>query len=159
VILVATGTNGGSFDRLLVAVAHLQTDEDLVIQHGPSSIRRVGATHLPSLPFPKYVELVARARVVVTHAGVGSILVSLMGGVRPILVPRLARFGEAVDDHQLELAQRLERLGRADAVIDVATLEEAVRLAPERPLVPPHRCQSTLVRELTGFLHESVLTS
>ena len=49
------------------------------------------------------------ARVVVTHAGVGSAMVSLANGKRPVVVPRRKSFAEAVDDHQLQLGRRLAR--------------------------------------------------
>ena len=51
------------------------------------------------------------ARVVVTHAGVGSIMTALTLGKQPIVVPRQKRFHEAVDDHQLALARRLDKAG------------------------------------------------
>ena len=54
---------------------------------------------------------IRRARVVVTHAGVGSVMVSLANGKRPVVVPRLKSFGEAVDDHQLQLGRRFAAAG------------------------------------------------
>lgn len=53
------------------------------------------------------------ADVVVVHAGVGAALEALDAGRRPLVVPRLKRFGEHVDDHQLEVAHELERRGLA----------------------------------------------
>lgn len=48
------------------------------------------------------------ADVIVTHAGVGSVLMALRAGVRPVVMARTARLGEHVDDHQVELAAQLE---------------------------------------------------
>jgi len=45
------------------------------------------------------------ARVVITHAGVGSIMLALAAGKKPIVAPRLYRYGEHVDDHQTEIAR------------------------------------------------------
>src|SRR5438132_12369901 len=97
VILVTTGTNGSPFDRLLTAVAALTVDDELVVQHGPSTLRAPHATNTAYLPYAELEELVRRARLVVTHAGVGSILLALMNGIRPIVVPRIRSCGEAVD--------------------------------------------------------------
>jgi UDP-N-acetylglucosamine transferase subunit ALG13 len=55
----------------------------------------------------------ATADVVVAHAGIGTALEALAAGQRPLLVPRLRRFGEHVDDHQLQVAGELERRGLA----------------------------------------------
>ena len=53
----------------------------------------------------------ADADVVVTHAGVGSILMALTLGKLPVVLPRRRARGEHVDDHQLEIAERLEERG------------------------------------------------
>ena len=57
------------------------------------------------------VDAVRRARVVITHAGVGSVMVALANGKRPVVVPRRKSFGEAVDDHQLQLGRRFSAAG------------------------------------------------
>lgn len=126
-ILVTTGTNAPPFDRLLREVEQLSHHESVVVQHGPSSLRPSGATCVDYVSFDRFVELVRAARVVVTHAGVGSILVALMNGKRPFVVPRVARFGEHVDDHQVELARRLSEIGVVTLVEDPRELEAAIR--------------------------------
>jgi UDP-N-acetylglucosamine transferase subunit ALG13 len=126
VILVTTGTNGDPFDRLLEAVRDLVLDEELVIQHGPSAIRVERATNLSYVSFTELEALVQRARLVITHAGVGSILLAFMHSRRPLVVPRLERHGEAVDDHQLVLATRLAELGLISLVEDVSNLARTI---------------------------------
>jgi UDP-N-acetylglucosamine--N-acetylmuramyl-(pentapeptide) pyrophosphoryl-undecaprenol N-acetylglucosamine transferase len=124
VILVSTGTNGHAFDRLLGVLDRVQGDEEMIVQHGPSTLRPTGASCVAAMPFQEFVAAAKRARILVTHAGVGSILVALMAGHRPIIVPRLAEHGEAVDDHQLDLARRLEAMEVATVVLDTSDLPE-----------------------------------
>jgi UDP-N-acetylglucosamine transferase subunit ALG13 len=88
--------------------------------------------------------------VVVTHAGVGTILTALLNGVRPIVVPRLEAHREAVDDHQLELANRLERLGLVTVVLDTSELGPALR--EEGGAAGPVRPGEALVEELRSFI-------
>jgi UDP-N-acetylglucosamine transferase subunit ALG13 len=76
-ILVTTGSSGGPFDRLLATVDRFGIDEEIVVQHGPSSLRPQGATCVDFVPFEQLRRLVSHARVVVSHAGVGSILLCL----------------------------------------------------------------------------------
>lgn len=123
-IFVTVGTTEARFDRLLVAVDGLGAGEELVVQHGPSAIRPAGATAVDFLSFDEMVETMRRARIVVTHAGVGSVMTSLLAGRRPIVVPRLHRYGEAVDDHQLPFARRLAEAGL------VVLCEDPDELAP-----------------------------
>ncbi|HZT91501.1 MAG TPA: glycosyltransferase [Gaiellaceae bacterium] len=128
-ILVTVGTNGAPFDRLLRLVDALDTAEPLVVQRGSSRLAPRRASCIDFAPFPELAELVASARAVVSHAGVGSVLLALHAGHRPILVPRLRRFREAVDDHQLELALRLHDEGLAHVAQTEAELRDAVEIA------------------------------
>jgi UDP-N-acetylglucosamine transferase subunit ALG13 len=123
-IFVSVGTHEAPFDRLLRAVDDLRIDEPLVVQHGPSQVRCARAsTEVAYLSFDEVVTYIREARAVVTHAGVGSVMISLANRKQPIVVPRRHQFGEHVDDHQLELARQL------DATDLVTLVEEPQRLA------------------------------
>ena len=52
--------------------------------------------------------------------------VALAHGRRPIVVPRLHRHGEAVDDHQVHFARRLEAAGLATVVEDLDQLPRLI---------------------------------
>jgi UDP-N-acetylglucosamine transferase subunit ALG13 len=55
--------------------------------------------------------MVGEASIVISHAGVGTILMCVRQGKRPIVMPRRADRGEQANDHQVELAERLTREG------------------------------------------------
>jgi UDP-N-acetylglucosamine transferase subunit ALG13 len=154
-IFVTVGTNEAAFDRLLRHLDGVAAGEELVVQHGASSVRPAGATCLDFLPFEDLVELMRRARVVVTHAGVGSIVAALTNGKRPLVVPRLARFGEAVDDHQLPLARRLAGSGLVTLVEDPAELLQALAAGGSAE-VGGIGMDERLVGDLRDFLRVSV---
>ena len=155
-ILVTVGSSRFPFDRLLRAVDLLPRDEELVVQHGPSGVRPEGARCVPFLPFDSLGELVRDAHVVVTHGGVGSILLALSLGKQPLVVPRLRRFGETVDDHQLESARRFGRDNLVTLVEDpqelagvIASLDGTARPERRQEEVP-------LVQELRRYIHAAV---
>jgi len=125
-IFVSVGTNEARFDRLLRAVEALGASEELVVQHGPSPVRPAGATCVEFLSFEEMTDHIRRARVLIMHAGVGSILAALGNGVRPLVVPRLRRFDEAVDDHQVAFGRRLHAEGLVELVEDPEGVVEAV---------------------------------
>jgi UDP-N-acetylglucosamine transferase subunit ALG13 len=151
VILVTVGTNEARFDRLLRALDALPGDEPLVVQHGPSPVRPRGATCVDYFPFEELAGLIRDARVVVMHAGVGSAIAALVNGKRPIVVPRLARYGEAVDDHQLPFGRRLHEAGLVELVEDPAELPEAVGRHGASDAVEL-RPNSRLVDELRSYI-------
>ena len=133
----------------------LTTDEELVVQHGHSSVvERSGADVVDFLSFERMGELVRRSRAVVTHAGVGSVLVSLANGKRPLVVPRLKVYGEAVDDHQLQLGRRFAAAGLVTLVEDPSGLAAALEAdqAPA-PILPT---ATTLAADLTRFLEDAI---
>ena len=125
-IFVSVGTHEAPFDRLLATIYKLALDEPLVVQYGPSMIRSERALEAEYLSFDEVVGYIRQSRAVVMHAGVGSVMVSLANGRRPIVMARQHRFGEHVDDHQLELARRLEAAGLVPAVDDAAALSAAL---------------------------------
>ena len=135
VSFVTLRTHQQPFHRLVRGLAALPAEE-LVVQHGaaapPPGVRRA----VPFMPFPEVLDTLRRADVVVTHAGVGSILCATNAGHVPIVVPRLKRHGEHVDDHQVELIDELGRLGKVHVVWEVGELPQAVaHAAPRRSAV------------------------
>lgn len=125
-IFVSVGTHEAPFDRMLQAVYELQLDEEIVVQYGPSALRRDSTVEAAYFSFDEMVDYIRRARAVVMHAGVGSVMVSLANGKRPIVMARLREHDEHVDDHQLELARRLDANGLVTLVEDAAALHRAL---------------------------------
>jgi UDP-N-acetylglucosamine--N-acetylmuramyl-(pentapeptide) pyrophosphoryl-undecaprenol N-acetylglucosamine transferase len=153
VIFVTIGTSE-PFDRLIAALPD-DASEELVVQCGQSSMRPAGAEIHEYLSYDELVTLVRRARVVVCHAGVGTILTALANGRRPIVVPRLARHGEAVDDHQVALARRLADVGLVllaeDPSLVPQLLADADAVVAEAPRPAP-----ALLAELSSFVANAV---
>ena len=155
-IFVTVGTNEARFDRLLSALAGTRLDERIVIQHGHSS--PIGPPHaelVDFLSFDAMTEKIREARVVVTHAGVGSVMVALANGKRPVVVPRRKSFGEAVDDHQLQLGRRFAAAQLVTFVEAPEALADALLHTPEEAATAIPRT-SMLAGELRRFV-EGVL--
>lgn len=131
-IFATVGTHHQPFDRFIRIALALGRDDQLVIQHGHST--RLATP--PSVQWHRWLDademtaLMRAADIVVTHAGVASIVDAVRAGHRPIVVPRRRHLGEHVDDHQLQIVAALEELGM------VARLHEGVAGALE-PGAPP----------------------
>lgn len=138
-IVATVGMHFQPFDRLVHAVDELAgiVDEPVVIQRGVSSYTPASSRSFDFTDEAAMAVWISRARVVVAHGGAGSILEVLQAEKPLVLVPRLKRFGECLDDHQLELVGALARQGRAVAVMDPSGeslrqgIERASRLATE----------------------------
>jgi beta-1,4-N-acetylglucosaminyltransferase len=154
-ILITCGSSHLPFDRLVGSIDALGDREDIVVQHGPSRLRPEHAESVDFVPLDRLTDLVRQARVVVTHAGVGSILMALTNGKRPVVVPRRAEHGEAVDDHQLECARRFARADLVTLVEDPAQLAGAIAEA-EVAMSPRLDGDLPLVSELRTFVQAAV---
>lgn len=133
-ILVTVGTHSQGFSRLVRAMDEIagRIEEEVVMQIGASSYVPRKARHFEFSGQEEMERLNREARVVVTHAGAGSIITGLKWGKPLIVMPRLAKHGEVIDDHQLELAEALSRAGKVFAVHDGKELGEALERAGAR---------------------------
>jgi UDP-N-acetylglucosamine transferase subunit ALG13 len=105
---------------------------ELVAQHGPARAPANAARSSPFLSFAEVLEEIDRSRVVVSHAGVGSVICAIRAGHVPLVVPRLRRYRETTDDHQVEFARALAERGKVIVVWDVDRLEDHLAQTPVR---------------------------
>jgi UDP-N-acetylglucosamine--N-acetylmuramyl-(pentapeptide) pyrophosphoryl-undecaprenol N-acetylglucosamine transferase len=154
-IFVSVGTNEARFDRLVHAVEGIGAGEEMIVQHGPSPVRPAGATCVDYLSFEEMTEHLAGARVAVLHAGVGSVLAALSSGTKPVVVPRLQRHGEAVDDHQVGFGRRLHEEGLVVLVEDLDRLAEVV-VAHDGGFEGDVGAEGRLVEELRELIDAAV---
>jgi len=130
VIFATCGSSHIPFERMMRALAELPGDE-MEIQHGPATPPAC-ARAVAFLPFDQVVRRIERAEVVVSHAGVGSILCAVRAGHTPVIFPRLRRYSETVDDHQAELAEALAESGIVIVAEGPEDLAAAVASVPGR---------------------------
>ena len=129
-IFATVGTHGQPFTRFLSALAGL--DGEVVVQYGHNDPPAGVSQAVAFMPFDVLNDHMRRADVVITHAGVGSVLCAREAGHVPVVVPRLHRYDEHVDDHQLELVAALGVGGHIVPVMDMAELPDAVQKAGRR---------------------------
>lgn len=130
-IFATVGTHRDPMSRLIRALESLPFDE-LVVQHGFSPQPQRARRAVAFMPFDEMVACFEAANVVITHGGVGSVLSAVRAGHTPIVVPRLRRLGEHVDDHQVELTRALAEHGAVRPLWEVRDLPEAVASYPPR---------------------------
>ncbi len=92
------------------------------------------ATHLSQSDFQDRFEA---ARLIVAHAGMGTILSAAELGKPLILMPRRARFGEHRNDHQQDTAREMARLSNVTIAEDGEALHAALDLAVARGFETP----------------------
>lgn len=154
-IFVTVGTQL-PFPRLIGAMDALAPtlQEPVIAQTGPSP--EATWTHLdvrPHLEPAEFGALFTAARVIVAHAGVGTILSAKRYGRPLIILPRRHALGEHRNDHQLATARQMDGqpgIHVAWETGDLAALlaDPALTPADERP--GPSR--EALIRRLRTFI-------
>lgn len=126
-IFVTVGTHEQPFDRLLKEVDELVEKgvitEEVFIQTGYSTYIPKNCKWSKLLSFDKMDELMERADIIITHGGPATFMSAIAKGKKPIVVPRQEKYGEHVNDHQLDFAQHVkERYNSIEVVEDISNL-------------------------------------
>ena len=129
-ILVLLGTQNNSFHRLLEEVEKNIEDgtikEDVIVQAGYTKFNSDKMQIFDLIPKEKLEEYQEKARFIITHGGVGSIIESLKKGKKVIAVPRKKEYGEHVNYHQKDIVQTLDEKGYLIGIQDVKELKSAI---------------------------------
>jgi UDP-N-acetylglucosamine transferase subunit ALG13 len=111
---ISVGTHPQPFTRLLnmidEAVRRDLLPRPIVAQIGNARLHGEGIDVRPWLDRRAFQQHLASAQVVVGHCGAGFLGAAISVGQRPIVLPRLASAGEHVDDHQIQLFDKLAEL-------------------------------------------------
>ncbi len=154
-IFLSLGTTKQPFMRAVDLMApFVEAGERVVVQYGCTEPdhSRVGIEWVKFMEHDELMDHISEARAFFCHAGVGSVITSLMRDTMPIVIAREARFGEHVDDHQIDLATRLD--GRGLVVVlpyGDADVEGAAKRASAAQATAQGRGQElySRVREIT----------
>lgn len=141
------------FGRLIAALDALALDleEEIIAQTGPwDGVAGNLETHAALSP-AEFEDLFTRARVVVAHAGIGTILSAKRYRCPLILLPRRADLGEHRNDHQMATARQVEALPGLFVAWQVEDLRALLTRddlgAPDDRPSPSHAALLTRLRE------------
>jgi UDP-N-acetylglucosamine transferase subunit ALG13 len=99
------------FDRMIRAMDAWAVEagqgEEILAQIGAGAFEPRHMTWVRALDRPAYADAIRRSRLVVAHAGIGSIVTAAELGRAIVVLPRRAAFGEHTSDHQVETVSRL----------------------------------------------------
>ena len=143
------------FPRLMQALSDLapRINETIVAQTGFDDHDWPGLEHYPTLSPNDYRTFFQDARVIVAHAGIGSILSAKRWSKPLVILPRKHELGEHRNDHQLATARQIARLKGIYLAWEVEDLEKLL-LNPE--LEPAEDCQSDGTRRLIQHIRRQL---
>jgi UDP-N-acetylglucosamine transferase subunit ALG13 len=153
-IFVTIGSSRYGFERLVKEMDEIagRIDERVIMQIGETSYEPKNARYFRFASKEEMDGLHEDVRVIVCHAGVGSILTALEHNKPLIAVPRKKKDGEAIDDHQLEIARELEKEEVITVVDDVEELERVLR--DGNAICSTFKAENILAKKLKVYLDQ-----
>ena len=129
-IFLTVGTYPLPFDRLVkaidIAIRERLIEEEIFAQIGQCSYKPKNMAYVQMLEKEAFDSYFQKASSIISHAGIGTITMAL-DNEKPILVmPRLKKYGEVVNDHQVAIAKRFEELGHILVAYDVEDLPDGI---------------------------------
>lgn len=154
-ILVTAGGDNHSFFRLFEAVEKLIScgviRDNVVMQTGNTKFRSTRCQCLDFLDMNEFEKLLRQSHLVISHAGAGTIMSALKLMKPIIVVPRLKRYNEHIDDHQLQLTYILAKQRRVIPVYNTDVLEEAIRVALRFKPSHSHNAKVEMIEAIESF--------
>lgn len=156
-IFITLGSQKFQFNRLLKAIDELveqeKIKEKVFAQTGYSDYQPINYKYKQFLDRDEFDAMEGKADIVITHGGTGAIIGAVKKGKKVIAVPRLAKYGEHVDDHQLQLLKELEDMNIIVACYDTEKIGESYESIRDVKLQPYKSNQQTIIRSIEEYLN------
>jgi UDP-N-acetylglucosamine transferase subunit ALG13 len=136
-IFVTVGNATQKFRRLLDAVEDLIKKKILdrhsvLIQKGNNpDFSSEYCQSKPFLPMDEFEQFMQKSDLIISHGGCGTLLHAIRLGKIPIVMPRRKKYGEHVNDHQIQLVQSLANEGRIIPAYEPEDLPHAIARAKQ----------------------------
>lgn len=131
-ILVTVGSQKFQFNRLLEEIDRLVANkiitEDVFAQIGVSDYKPKNYNYIDFMSQDEFENKLDESSIVVTHAGTGVIVNAVKKEKKVIAVPRLVKYGEHVDDHQIQLIEEFKELNFIEPAYKTEDIEKALKI-------------------------------
>ena len=159
-IFITTGSQKFQFNRLLQEVDRLVAEkiiEDKVFaQSGYSDYVPQNYEYKDFLNRDEFSQKMSESTIVITHGGTGAIIGAVKKGKKVIAVPRLAKYGEHVDDHQLQLLKQFEEMDIILSCYDIENLANYIKEIEFAEFREYKSNTTTIIDDIEFFLMETI---
>ena len=157
-IFVTLGSQKFQFNRLLQQIDDLVEQgiikDEIYAQIGYSDYQPKHYNYKQFLDRDEFVAMEANADIVITHGGTGAIIGAVKKGKKVIAVPRLAKFGEHVDDHQLQLISEFKNQNLICGIEDCSELQLALDYVKQHKFNSYASNTAQIIENIEGFLNK-----
>ena len=130
-IVILLGTQKYSFHRLLEEVQRCIDNgtikQEVIVQAGGTQFFSKEMKIFTLIEQNELEKLIEKADIIITHGGVGSIVNGVKLHKKVIAVPRLRKYGEHVNDHQIQIVETFSKQGFIKGIKDISELKETLK--------------------------------
>ena len=157
-IFITLGSQKFQFNRILKKIDELiEKDiikEEVFAQIGYSDYRPINYKYEDFLDRGKFSKLMKSSTLVITHGGTGAIITAVKAGKKVIAVPRLAQYGEHVDDHQLQLLKQFDSMNLICPCWEINDLRQSIDIVMKRTYNTYESNTQAIIDSLIDFIEE-----
>ena len=159
-IFVTVGSQKFQFNRLLQEIDALiekgVISDKVFAQSGCSDYEPKHYEYKPFLDRDEFAAREDECGILITHGGTGAIIGAVKKGKKVIAVPRLASYGEHVDDHQIQLIEQFREQNLICGIADVTELEQALQYVKEHEFDPYVSYTAAILESIESFIEQNV---
>ena len=130
-ILITVGSQKFQFNRLLQEIDSLiekKIIKDKVFaQIGVSDYKPKNYEYVDFMTQDEFSKKIDECDILITHAGTGVIVNALKNGKKVIAVPRLSKYGEHVDDHQIQLIDEFKEINFIEPAYEASDIKQCLK--------------------------------
>lgn len=129
-IFVTVGSRNYPFNRLFIELDKLCKEgiikDKIFAQIGTSTYKPEHFEYKDFISQEEFLQKVQESSYVITHGASGSIMKALNAGKKVIAVTRLEKYGEHINDHQIQNNEAFGSNGYVIPVFEMSELKEAI---------------------------------
>lgn len=157
-IFVTLGSQKFQFNRMLIEIDKLieegKITDEVFAQIGASDYIPKNFNYKDFLAQDEFKDYMKKADLVITHAGTGAIVTALKNNKLVIAIPRLAKYGEHVDDHQIQLIDEFKELNFIEPVYEINELENALKIVKEKKYSKYVSNTKNIINDIEKFIND-----
>lgn len=125
---VTVGNAKQPFNRLFALIENVLEllPKPIIAQTGSAIVEIQGVITYEILQGQHFSQLIKDSSVVIMHAGAGSLIHALNNLQKPIVIPRRLKYGEHIDDHQIQLAREFYKQDKIFLIENVNDIQLAL---------------------------------
>lgn len=155
-IFVCVGSREYQFDRLLKKLDEIVENGDLrdeiYAQIGQSNYIPKHYKYTRFLSSSEFHNFQKEADLIISHGGTGALISSLKLGKNVISVPRLSKYGEHTDDHQIQVSTALQNEGYLRMVLDIDELPMVILTTMNNPITKKYNKESRVLEIINQYI-------